>query len=176
MQEAWKPVVGHEGKYEVSDQGRVRSLDRWIECETGTPRARRWFHKGRILKARPSGTSPYLRVSLGFRSPSRSVHSLVAEAFIGARPEGLQICHNNGDHLDNRAENLRYDTQSANQRDSILHGTNAGSRKTHCPHGHEYTPGNTQIVGPKGQRRCRECHSIYGKAYYRRRLQMDAAA
>lgn len=52
-----------------------------------------------------------------------AVHSLVAETFFGPRPEGMQVCHNNGNGLDNRVDNLRYDTPTANQADKLKHGT-----------------------------------------------------
>jgi hypothetical protein len=57
------------------------------------------------------------------RKITRSVHSLVLSAFIGPRPNGLVACHNNGTRHDNRLENLRWDSQSANLRDRVAHGT-----------------------------------------------------
>src|SRR3546814_12305779 len=51
------------------------------------------------------------------------VHDLVTEAFIGPKPRGLEVCHNNGTRNDNRLVNLRYDTRSANAMDRHLHGT-----------------------------------------------------
>jgi hypothetical protein len=51
------------------------------------------------------------------------VHRLVLEAFVGPCPAGMEACHNNGVRTDNRLENLRWDTRSANCRDRIRHGT-----------------------------------------------------
>jgi hypothetical protein len=51
------------------------------------------------------------------------VHHLVLLAFVGPRPDGLICCHGNGDPTDNRPENLRWDTHSANSKDAIKHGT-----------------------------------------------------
>ena len=67
----------------------------------------------------------YLIVSLSkecvVKTPS--VHTLVLSAFVGSRPEGMHACHGNGNKLDNRLENLRWDTVSANALDRVRHGT-----------------------------------------------------
>ena len=51
------------------------------------------------------------------------IHTLVLEAFVSLRPIGMVACHNNGNPIDNRVENLRWDTQANNNKDKILHGT-----------------------------------------------------
>jgi hypothetical protein len=51
------------------------------------------------------------------------VHTMVAESFIGLRPEGQQCCHSNGVKTDNRACNLRWDTAKGNHSDRARHGT-----------------------------------------------------
>src|SRR3546814_4878852 len=60
------------------------------------------------------------------------VHDLVTEAFIGPKPRGLEVCHNNGTRNDNRLVNLRYDTRSANAMDRHLHGTLPNIRGEEC--------------------------------------------
>ena len=82
--ERWKPVTGYEGIYEVSNHGRVRSVDRTITCSDG--RVRR--HKGKVLSAGLSKRGGYPLVSLYTQGKNQShyVHSLVAETFIGSRP------------------------------------------------------------------------------------------
>lgn len=141
--EKWAPVPGYEGDYEVSDQGKVRSYVR-----RGGPR----MIAPRLVG--PAGKQ-YHAVTLRGGKQVR-VHRLVLAAFIGPCPEGLQGCHNNGDKLDNRLVNLRWDTPGANNRDKRVHGTDHQVRKTHCPRGHEYTPENcydpTMTV-----RRCKLC-------------------
>jgi NUMOD4 motif/HNH endonuclease len=116
--EEWRAVVGWEGLYEVSSEGRVRSLDRQD--------TRRGSHgrKGRVLKVVLCKGKPYLSVSLscdGKRSP-RYVHQLVADAFRGPRPEGLETRHLDGDHQNNREENLLYGTSKENHADTVRHG------------------------------------------------------
>ena len=51
------------------------------------------------------------------------VHQLVAEAFLGPCPQGMEVCHNDGDRANNKLENLRYDTRKANHADKRVHGT-----------------------------------------------------
>lgn len=121
--EEWRPVKGFECFYQVSDQGQVRSLDR-------IARNGREVH-GRIL--RPGRNKGYLQVSLNVdgKGHNRAVHALVAEAFIGPRPLGLDVCHNNGKRDDNRAANLRYDTRKGNFADCVVHGTRQRGSKSH---------------------------------------------
>ena len=52
----------------------------------------------------------------------KNVHILIAEAFLGPRPEGLEVCHNDGNRNNNRPDNLRYDTRSSNNLDAYDHG------------------------------------------------------
>lgn len=151
MTERWEPIRGFDG-YEVSDLGRVRSLDR--DDSIGRPRS------GRILRPAPGG-SGYLTVrpSTNARPVTRTVHSLVLEAFVGARPDGMEACHLNGNKLDNRAVNLRWDSSSANKLDMVRHGTHRQTRKTHCPQGHELTDSNLDQhrLEKYGQRTCLTC-------------------
>lgn len=148
--EQWRPVVGVPG-YEVSDQGRVRS----------------WKRGRSSLMSPTPDTRGRLQVCLqvGGRSISRRIHRLVAEAFIGPRPEGAPfVCHNDGDHLNNAVTNLRYDNRSGNALDSVLHGTHNMASKTHCKRGHEFNAANTRIT-PTGSRACRTCHAAYMRAW-----------
>lgn len=147
--ETWRPVVGYEGYYEVSERGRVRSMTRLDN------HGRRKV--GRVLRAGVAGNG-YLLVSLwrdGIAA-SRTVHSLVAEAFIGPRPEGMDVCHADGDRLNPVATNLRYDTRSANLADAREHGTLPGTRKTHCPRSHRLTVPNL-VPSALPVRNCLSC-------------------
>jgi hypothetical protein len=153
MAERWIPIPGHPD-YEVSDQGRVRSLDRIVYRKNGN-----YLLTGRILKPSKSGQlgKDYLAVSLG-RGHYKTVHRLVLESFVGPCPGGLEACHSNGDRHDNRLNNLRWDTRSANNLDKNAHGTNYQANKTHCHRGHEFTAENT-VLRPEGGRRCRTCRN-----------------
>jgi HNH endonuclease/NUMOD4 motif-containing protein len=102
----WKPVLGYESVYEASDEGQIRRID-----------------TGRILKPGRSKTD-YLNVGLSKDGVIKhySVHRLVAEAFLGKRPDGMFVNHINSIPSDNRPENLEYVTPKGNIEHSIKHG------------------------------------------------------
>lgn len=119
MSEEWRPVVGFEGLYEVSDQGRVRSLDRLVRSECalrGYPRRVR----GRLL-APQKHSAGYLQVALC--GELRLVHAVVLGAFVGPRPAGKECAHCDGDKHNNRLGNLAYKTHVENVADRTAHGT-----------------------------------------------------
>lgn len=151
--EVWKPVVGYEGHYEVSNHGRVRSLDRVVVMKDG----RKKTLKGIVRKQQtlPHGYKT-LKLGLNGRLKAHYPHRLVLEAFIGPCPDGMETCHNNGNPEDNHLENLRWDTVAANNRDVIMHGNHNHYGKTHCIRGHAFTSTNTR-VDKSGHRWCREC-------------------
>lgn len=103
--ERWLPVAGFEGYYEVSDQGRVRGVDRTVRCRGIGLRTIRG--KDRPAQKRANG---YLYVALcknGIRYQV-SVHRVVAEAFV-PNPRNLpQVNHKDEDKTNNRAENLEW--------------------------------------------------------------------
>lgn len=172
MSETWKPIPGWEGAYEVSDQGRVRSLPRAVRHYRGGASRR----GGRIL--RPGVVRDYERVVLqrDGRTKNVAVHRLVLTAFIGPCPPGMEACHGDGNRRNNRLSNLRWDTKAANCRDRTTHGGSPNARKTHCPQGHPYTPENTYMSA--GSRKCRVCHirrSVEGKRR-RRQARKEAKA
>lgn len=116
MTEEWRPVVGHEGFYEVSSEGRVRSLPKpgWRGCV---------FHNGRykILATTVGGRAKnYKRVMLMNPKRHAYVHHLVAEAFLGPRPEGMVVLHKDDKTFDNRAEHLRYGDRDENETDRMV--------------------------------------------------------
>lgn len=141
----WRPIRGYEGYYEVSDEGDVRST-------------RRKGSRGAVLSA---GTTKngYKLVSLwrDGKGTSCNVHRLVAAAFIGECPTGLEVRHLDGNPANNAVGNLAYGTGSENCRDTIAHGRNYWLSKTHCPQGHEYSVANTYHEPGTGYRRCRTC-------------------
>lgn len=112
---------------------------------------------GRILKPYRGDKRGHQKVTIDLGR--KYVHQLVAKAFIGPCPSGLEVRHLNGAYADNRATNLAYGSRSDNVLDSVRHGTyrNANAEKTHCVRGHEYTLENTYRPRGVGARRCRAC-------------------
>ena len=112
--ENWKPVKGFEGIYEVSDLGRVRSIDRVVTDSRG----RVLPVKGRIMKQN-THYKGYKRLLLSNgedREHGYFVHRLVAEAFI-PNPAGLpEVNHKDENKANNRADNLEWCTHRANSR------------------------------------------------------------
>ena len=120
IKETWKAVPCYEGYYEVSDLGRVRSLDRTVLCRGGKTR----ISLGKTLSDQ---VDKFGRVYVNLsKNNSRKIfynHILVALAFIGERPENYDVCHIDGDCTNNRLENLRYDTKSQNRLDMYRYGS-----------------------------------------------------
>jgi hypothetical protein len=122
MEDHYKDIDGFPG-YRVSREGDIQSC--W-----GRGNPKRLTDAWRTLKPVPR-RGGYLGVNLhaGGVKVTRYVHHLVLEAFVGQRPPGHICCHNDGDRLNNRADNLRWDTYRANSEDMLRHGTRLmGSR------------------------------------------------
>ena len=117
MEEIWRDIPGYEGRYQVSNLGRVKSLPQIVPRRDGRSR----WNPGRVLK--PESTrSGHLAVHLcsGPQNQMKKVHQLVAAAFLGEKPsEVMEVCHNDGNPKNNRATNLRYDTHQENLRDYV---------------------------------------------------------
>ena len=118
-EEVWKEIPGYPN-YQVSDQGRVKVLAYDLVRANGVIEHR----KEKLLSLRNNPyKGNYYQVDLGStKEGSRKtfyVHSLVALAFLGERPDGMEVCHRNGNSHDNRLVNLRYDTSSENSRDVV---------------------------------------------------------
>lgn len=114
--EIWRPIKGYEGLYEVSNLGRVKSIERYILSGKGYG-----LHKygGKVLKS--GSSNGYLRVSLckDKHIGHFSVHRLVAEAFIPNPDSKPEIDHINTVRNDNRVENLQWVTKQENARNPI---------------------------------------------------------
>ena len=117
--EFWKPVVGYEGLYDVSTLGRVRSLDRYVRGPYGCMR----FAKGGLRKlSLTSNGYLCIRLANDTHKELRFVHVLVASAFHGQNPKGLDVGHKDGCRTNSRATNLSYVTRGDNNREIVYHG------------------------------------------------------
>lgn len=119
MSEVWKPVVGYEDKYEVSNLGQVRSFYK------GSRYGSRKRDVPLILTPVINTGGGHLRVKLtkDGKNFNLLVHTLVLQAFVGPCPTGMEGCHNKGDPTDNRLGEIRWDTHKANMQDASRHGT-----------------------------------------------------
>lgn len=134
------PVPGYEGRYEVSNLGRVRNKTRVL-----------------VGKLNKKGYRRYNLVKDG-RTRTTLGHRIVCEAFHGAQPAHQPLAtHRNGIRDDNRASNLRWADNAQNMRDKRTHGTDHEVNKTHCPAGHAYAGENLIFEGTT--RRCRACRN-----------------
>lgn len=129
------------------------------------------FWRGRIMKQSLT-TTGYMRVNLTTpntcQQKVRKVHVLMLEAFHGAKPSPSAVGrHLNDIRTDNRIENLAWGSYGDNMRDMIRNGTHHNARKTHCIHGHEFTPENTG-ANTGNNRSCKTCTSIRSKKRYAR--------
>jgi hypothetical protein len=120
----YRDILGFPG-YRVGSDGTVWS--RWKRGFSCAYLGTEW----KQLKPSPTGDSGYLVLTLcrdGKRF-KRFVHLLVASAFLGPCPDGLECCHNSGIAADCAVANLRYDTPANNQKDRIAHGTDSRGEK-----------------------------------------------
>lgn len=126
--EIWKPVVGYESIYEVSDRGGVRSVDRTFESWNGHARCT-FSRRGRLMKQCPIGPAGHMSVTLSLNGKSKTtyVHRMVLEAFVGPCPDGCEARHfPDRDVKNNRLANLSWGTHTENMADKVCHGTNGG--------------------------------------------------
>lgn len=124
-EEVWKDIPGYEGRYQVSNLGRVRSLPRTSVQKSKAGNLHEHRIPGRILKPRKKACG---HTQVHINGKNRAVHRLVALTFLGPAPAGMEVCHNNSRPDDNRLSNLRYDTRHANRVDMIFVG-NQGRQK-----------------------------------------------
>lgn len=161
MAEQWKDLMGYEGYYQVSNHGKVRSLNRTtLHKISGTQKL-----NGLVLKPNKTGGGnnkrSYHNVTLsmpGIQISQEYVHTLVLITFIGLPPSPKHECnHKNGNGFDNHVDNLEWVTHSENLK-------------------HYYSELNGQ--GPVGElngravltsRQVVEIRNIYAAKYYSQR-------
>lgn len=106
----WRPAVGFNGRYEVSNCGQIRSVKTTAGGTTFAPRKPQNINSGYLvvkISDVPGGTQK-----------TKTIHSLVAEAFLGERPRGAQVNHKDGDRTNNHVVNLEWVTPGENIKDS----------------------------------------------------------
>lgn len=115
----WRDILGFGGDYAVSNTGLVRRNVGYVRCGRKLVLQ---FSKVLVLSTDKDGYK-----TVGLRRNGRpvriAVHTLVLTAFVGPRPPGMQVAHNDGVPDHNALSNLRWATPSENNRDKEQHGT-----------------------------------------------------
>ena len=112
--ELWKAIPGYE-RYEASTSGRIRSVDRVLKSGK--------LKKGRILK-QSNHSAGYKCLMLGANSFHLS-HYLILLTFVGRRPVGYEVSHEDDNRANNRLDNLSYATPADNTRNKVKNGRQA---------------------------------------------------
>ena len=121
MDEIWRDIPNFEGRYQVSNQGQVKSLSRKVNNHTG-----QFLIKEKILKQR-TDFKGYMRIDLKDNNGKRcylGVHRLVALAFIPNPENKPQVNHIDGNKNHNNVENLEWCTNGENQKHAYKTGLN----------------------------------------------------
>lgn len=101
----WRWISGYEGKFSVSSDGEVASFMKYAT--------------GKLLRP---GNAEKDHPSVVLLKKKRYVHQLVAETFLGPRPEGAVIRHLDGNKYNSAVSNLAYASKALNEQDKVYHG------------------------------------------------------
>lgn len=154
--EEWRPVVGWEGLYEVSNEGRARSVP--------LPHRHVGRNRGRVLKLCDHGRGYLYAHLVGLRGDGRNrwikIHTLVLEAFVGPKPLGMECRHIDGNRRNNALSNLEWGTRLENAADQERHGTRQrGTKKS----GHKLT--EADIPNIRARLAAGESQTAIGESY-----------
>lgn len=131
--EEWRPVVGWESLYEVSNMGRIRSFPR--VCWNGRVE---WTMPSRIMHDyRAFNGYRYVTLNTGLKPVNRLVHQVVVTAFLGVDPDRPFVNHKDGNKVNNRLDNLEWCTPKENLTHALETGLN------NCSH-------PVERIGPDG--------------------------
>jgi hypothetical protein len=146
--EQWRDIPGFEGRYQVSDEGRVRSVDRYVRAVSKAGEEYQRAVKGVVL--RPGSSRGYLIVNL-HPAGTIAVHRLVALAFVPGYAVDLDVNHKDGVKANCCADNLEWVTRKGNQLHAVAIGLNAQAVAVVAPSGQAY-PSISQGARAEGVR------------------------
>lgn len=126
--EKWIDIPGFVGYYQVSNRGRIRSVEREISQVNGGTIYKRTMKSCIIRTQSLNSGYQIVHLCVAGKRTALTVHSLVARAWLGEKPSGMEINHIDGTRSNNRVDNLEYVTRSENILHSFAH--NGGRRKT----------------------------------------------
>ena len=145
--ETWKSVIGLEGRYEVSDMGRVRSVARSTEYKDGRVRN----YVSNILKPRRDADGyATFSVRVSPKLKSFKIHREVLKAFVGEIEGKPEVNHKNGIKDDNRLENLEWVTSRQNKLHAIRTGLSNPTANLRVPKGAECWNSKTLVAYKDG--------------------------
>lgn len=159
--EKWKDIEGYEGYYQVSNRGRVRSVDRIVRHSKGGP----YKLKGRILRPRPVDKYGHVQVFLCKNGLQRSayIHRLVLAAFVCPCPAGKECLHGAAGISDNSIGNLKWGSRSENQLDKNRRDRTGNGVPVVCSDGRKFI--NISVAAEKtgcdASNICKCCRGIY---------------
>jgi hypothetical protein len=113
-QEIWNYIPRYKGRYQVSNLGRIRSVNRYIKTTNRWGKPMKSFRLGRIMK--PGKANNYSLITLHTKGKREQylVHRLIALVFISNPLNLSEVNHKNGIRTDNRVENLEWITRKGN--------------------------------------------------------------
>lgn len=163
--EQWKPIPEWERHYQASDHGRIRSITRITTYIDGRRRTR----QGTLLAGSADSTGRQRVVLAGDgRRQTRTVSTLILEAFVGPRPgSDYECCHGDGCPGNDHLSNLRWGSRADNREDMRRHRTHRHVQRTHCPYGHRLgVPNVTPGRASRGWRSCLACARARNNVHY----------
>lgn len=123
--EIWKDVKDYEDKYQVSNFGRVKRKERYINNNGGYQKLNEKILKQHKQYEKSDNEYMYVNFTIKHKTVNKSIHRLVAEAFLEEYDEKLDVNHKDGNRNNNNVNNLEMMTRSENQ----LHAYNILKRK-----------------------------------------------
>ncbi len=141
----WLDVVGYEGHYMISDDGKVFSLK---------------SNRNLAIKLNDRGY-PCAHLSKNGIAKVVRVHRIMALAFLGPCPIGLEVLHKDENPLNCVISNIKYGTRKENAIQAVKSGRHHNANKTHCPRNHEYAIHG--VRSKQGHRYCKKCRRLDGK-------------
>jgi HNH endonuclease/NUMOD4 motif len=151
LMEVWIEIEGWPC-YQVSNQGRVRSLDKVIIQSNGVQR----FSKGVVLN--PWKESGYFRVDLSNDNEKQPffVHTLVCTVFHGPCPEGLECRHLDGNEWNNLPDNLMWGTRKQNAEDAVRHRISNPIKRANFQNGNHAKANREKAADPEFKEKLRQ--------------------
>ena len=148
-EELWKPIKDYEGLYEISNLGRIRSLDRYIKSRSS--RGEMQFKKGTVLKQKFNRVTGYYVVTLWKNGEQKgyTVHRLIASHFLPKDDKREVVNHKDGNKLNNCVSNLEWVSYSEN----LSHSYSQLNRKVNKRSVHKQT---VYYINKEGNLLCAE--------------------